>query len=59
LKSRTQALAERGSDTEQVDAEIAVDKAREQFLRPSFAGNLRANPPRSGDFATASDVAAN
>jgi capsid protein len=32
LKSRTQALAERGFDAEQVDAEIAADKAREQRL---------------------------
>jgi lambda family phage portal protein len=32
LKSRTQALAERGYDAEQVDAEIAADRAREQRL---------------------------
>jgi lambda family phage portal protein len=32
LKSRTQALAERGYDSEQVDAEIAADRAREQKL---------------------------
>jgi lambda family phage portal protein len=32
LKSRTQALAERGFDAEQVDAEIAADKAREKSL---------------------------
>ena len=36
LKSRTQALAERGYDAEQVDAEIAADKAREQSLGLSF-----------------------
>ena len=32
LKSRTQALAERGFDAEQVDAEIAADREREQRL---------------------------
>jgi capsid protein len=32
LKSRTQALAERGYDADQVDAEIAADRAREQRL---------------------------
>jgi lambda family phage portal protein len=36
LKSRTQALAERGYDAEQVDAEIAADRAREQRLRLVF-----------------------
>ena len=36
LKSRTQALAERGYDAEQVDAEIAADKAREKSLGLSF-----------------------
>ncbi|MGD9506951.1 MAG: phage portal protein [Geminicoccaceae bacterium] len=36
LKSRTQALAERGYDAEQVDAEIAADRAREQSLGLSF-----------------------
>ncbi len=36
LKSRTQALAERGYDAEQVDAEIAADKAREESLGLSF-----------------------
>ncbi|CAA6605799.1 Bacteriophage portal protein, lambda family [Rhodospirillaceae bacterium LM-1] len=32
LKSRSQAIAERGYDAEQVDAEIATDKAREKSL---------------------------
>jgi lambda family phage portal protein len=32
LKSRSQALAERGFDAEQVDAEIAADRAREKSL---------------------------
>jgi lambda family phage portal protein len=36
LKSRSQALAERGYDAEQVDAEIAADKAREQSLGLNF-----------------------
>ena len=36
LKSRTQALAERGYDAEQVDAEIAADKAREGSLGLAF-----------------------
>ena len=37
LKSRTQALAERGYDAEQVDAEIAADQARERALGLSFS----------------------
>jgi capsid protein len=36
LKSRAQALAERGYDAEQVDAEIAADKERERRLGLSF-----------------------
>jgi capsid protein len=36
LKSRTQALAERGYDVEQVDAEIAADRAREKSPGLSF-----------------------
>ena len=36
MKSRTQALAERGYDAEQVDAEIAADKAREKSLGLTF-----------------------
>jgi capsid protein len=36
LKSRTQALTERGYDAEQVDAEIAADQAREKSLGLSF-----------------------
>ena len=38
LKSRTQALAERGYDADQVDGEIAADRARERQLGLSFAG---------------------
>ena len=41
LKSRTQALAERGYDAEQVDAEIAADKAREKSLGLSFVARHR------------------
>lgn len=37
LKSRTQAISERGYDAEQVDAEIAADKARTNALGLSFA----------------------
>ena len=40
LKSRTQALAERGYDAEQVDAEIAADQAREQALQMFSVGYL-------------------
>jgi capsid protein len=36
LKSRSQAIAERGFDAEQVDAEIAADKEREQRLGLMF-----------------------
>jgi lambda family phage portal protein len=37
LKSRTQALSERGFDAEQVDAEIAADRAREKSLGLMFS----------------------
>ena len=55
LKSRTQALAERGYDAEQVDAEIAADRAREtalgsglrQALRGGAAGGDRTADDRS------------
>ena len=36
LKSRTQAISERGYDAEQVDAETAADKARSDALGLSF-----------------------
>jgi capsid protein len=36
LKSRTQALAERGYDAEQVDAEITADRSRETQLGLTF-----------------------
>lgn len=47
LKSRTQALAERGFDAEQVDGEIAADRDREQRLGLSF-GSPPSPPPGSG-----------
>jgi lambda family phage portal protein len=53
LKSRTQALAERGYDAEQVDAEIAADRAREQRLGLVFNGM----PPAGGDAAAPIDAA--
>jgi lambda family phage portal protein len=43
LKSRTQALAERGYDADQVDAEIATDRARERQLGLSF-GSASSDP---------------
>lgn len=43
LKSRTQALAERGYDAEQVDAQIAADKKREQALGLSFGSRQAAS----------------
>jgi lambda family phage portal protein len=49
LKSRTQALAERGYDAEQVDAEIAADRERERRLGLVFNGM----PPAGGDAAAA------
>jgi lambda family phage portal protein len=48
LKSRTQALAERGYDAEQVDAEIAADKAREQSLGLNFRSSA-ASPLFQGE----------
>ena len=45
LKSRTQALAERGYDAEQIDAEIAADRARERRLGLEFGtSSARAVP---------------
>jgi len=44
LKSRSQALAERGYDAEQVDAEIAADRARERTLGLGFGGGASAGP---------------
>jgi lambda family phage portal protein len=56
LKSRTQALAERGFDAEQVDAEIAGDRAREKRLGLSFATAVPPNAPQlPADPGAASD----
>ena len=55
LKSRTQALAERGFDAEQVDAEIAADKAREKSLGLVFGSP----PPMPPGDPNAADPAAN
>ena len=55
LKSRTQAIAERGYDAEQVDAEIARERGRERrlgldFRRPgSPAQAPGGGAPNSGD----------
>ena len=40
VKSRTQALAERGFDAEQVDAEIAADRERERSLGLVFSSAI-------------------
>jgi lambda family phage portal protein len=50
FKSRTQALAERGYDAEQVDAEIAADRAREQRL-----GLVFSSTPSAGNMAADND----
>ncbi|MCB1371896.1 MAG: phage portal protein [Amaricoccus sp.] len=55
LKSRTQALAERGFDVEQVDAEIAADRAREKALGLSFAGATAPAEPPAEDPANGDD----
>ena len=49
LKSRTQALAERGYDAEQVDAEIASDRAREARLGLVFGTATAAAQPLPSD----------
>src|SRR5690606_16366052 len=57
LKSRTQALAERGYDADQVDAEIAADRARERSLGLSFTG-ARSDPAPADPDQPASTPAA-
>ena len=42
-RAATQALAERGYDAEQVDAEIAADKAREKSLGLNFGSAAPVN----------------
>ncbi|MCB1378581.1 MAG: phage portal protein [Alphaproteobacteria bacterium] len=56
LKSRTQALAERGFDAEQVDAEIAADREREKSLGLIFAA---ASPSAPAPNEAAADPASN
>lgn len=47
LKSRTQAIAERGYDAVQVDTEIASDHARENKLGLAFGRKPSVSPPSS------------
>ena len=47
LKSRTQAIAERGFDAEQVDAEIAADQERAEALGLSFKPPPAGGPPNA------------
>lgn len=49
LKSRTQALAERGYDAEQVDAEIASDREREKALGLTFGSAVAPKTARQAD----------
>jgi capsid protein len=54
LKSRTQAIAERGYDAEQVDREIAAERARERalgldFRRPGSPAQGVQDAPVEGD----------
>lgn len=49
LKSRRQAVAERGYDVEQLDAEIAADRAREASLNLNFIGPQNAQEPNNDD----------
>jgi lambda family phage portal protein len=52
LKSRTQAISERGYDAEQVDAEIAADKDRADTLGLNFSSKVgTVFPPREVDNA--------
>ena len=52
LKSRTQALAERGYDAEQVDAEIAADREREKSLGLTFGSAAPVMPALNDPTAT-------
>ncbi|OZA14296.1 MAG: hypothetical protein B7Y02_04780, partial [Rhodobacterales bacterium 17-64-5] len=58
LKSRTQAIAERGYDAEQVDAEIARERDRERrlgldFRRPGSPAQAPGGGDQSADDETA------
>jgi capsid protein len=60
LKSRTQAIAERGYDAEQVDREIAAERTRERalgldFRRPGSPAQGVQAVPVAGDAAEQSD----
>ena len=55
LKSRAQALSERGYDAEQVDAEIAADRDREQRLGLAFGSAGQTVPPAENPPATTKD----
>ena len=61
LKSRTQAIAERGYDAEQVDREIAAERARERalgldFRRPGSPAQGVTAVPVEGDEAEQTDT---
>lgn len=58
LKSRTQALSERGYDVEDVDAEIAADRRREKALGLDFrrAGSPAASPFDGAGGASSEDA---
>jgi len=49
LKSRAQAISERGYDAEQVDAEIAADKGRSDGLGLSFDQTVAPKPKENSD----------
>jgi capsid protein len=49
LKSRSQAISERGYDAEQVDAEIAADRARAEGLGLSFGQTAAAQQKEVAD----------
>jgi lambda family phage portal protein len=49
LKSRAQAISERGYDAEQVDAEIAADQARANGLGLSFGRTTAPQPKEAAD----------
>jgi capsid protein len=60
LKSRTQAIAERGYDAEQVDREIAAERKREaelglDFRRPGSPAQAAGGGARPGDGAGRQD----
>lgn len=55
LKSRAQALSERGYDAEQVDAEIAADRDRERRLGLAFGGVGQTAVPPDSPPATTKD----